>query len=147
MAISAPSSTPGNCSGDTSGSRWIRTLRSPGFVSRSKITASASLASTKTPRTEISVVWSGSDAGERQHGMHQDIGARRAIDLGCVLKLIVADAILAAHEHHRRGHDGIEIAGIVTGAGRDAPMGIAERLRRILHRIDQLRIEMCRLLA
>src|SRR5216683_8274828 len=115
----------------------MRTPGSPGFVSRSKITASASLASTKTPRTEISVVWSGSDAGERQHGMHQDVGAGRAIDLGRVLKLIVADAILAGHEHHRRGHHGIEIAGIVPGARGNAPVRIAERPRGILHRVDQ----------
>ena len=51
--------------------------------------------------------------------MHQDIGAGRAIDLGRVLKFIVADAILAGHEHHRRGHHGVEITGIVTGAGRE----------------------------
>src|SRR6266566_1636091 len=101
MAISAPSSTPGNCSGVTSGSRWIRTLGSPGSSSRSKITASDSLASTNTPRTEISVVLSGCDAGERKDGMQQRVGAGGAIGLRCVLNLVVADTVLAGNEDHR----------------------------------------------
>ncbi len=37
-----------------SGSLWIRTSGSPGFSSRSMITARASLASTKTPRMALS---------------------------------------------------------------------------------------------
>src|SRR5260370_10913533 len=147
MAISAPSSTPGNCSGDTSGSRWIRTLRSPGFASRSKLTASDSLASTKTPRTEISVVLSGCDAGERKDRMHQRVGAGGAVGLGCVLELIVAEAVLAGNEDHRRRHDIGEVAGVVAGARRDAAMAVAERLGRALDGVDQFRVEHRRFLA
>src|SRR6267143_1688673 len=107
----------------------MRTPGSPGFVSRSKITASASLASTKTPRTEISVVWSGSDAGERQHGMHQDIGARRAIHLGRVLKLIVElihdRGVGAAAIHRKRDFTGNDIT---RGIGDDGLADSADRL-------------------
>jgi len=46
--------------------------------------------------------YSGRNAGKCKHGVHQDIGAGRAIRLGCVLELVVADAVLAGHEHHRR---------------------------------------------
>src|SRR6202140_238320 len=147
MAISAPSSTPGNCSGVTSGSRRMRTLGSPGFASRSKITASDSLASTKTPRTEISVVLSGSDAGERKHRMHQRVGAGGAVDLGCVLELVVADTVLAGNEDHRRRHDVGEVAGVVTGARGDAAMAVPERLGGPLDRIDQFWVEHRRFLA
>src|SRR5712675_1869436 len=113
MAISAPPSTPGNCSGDTSGSRWMRTAGSPGFVSRSKITASDSLASTNTPRTENLLWWSGCDAGQRQHRMHQRIGAGGAVGLGGILEFVVADAVLAGHEDHCRRHHIGKIAGVV----------------------------------
>src|SRR5450432_523138 len=115
-----------------SASRLMRTGGSPGLFSRSKISASDPLASTKTPRTDISVVLSGSDAGERQHGMHQNVGAGRAIGLRRVLELVMADAVLAGHEHHRRGHDIGGVAGIVTGAGGDAAVAVAERLCRVL---------------
>src|ERR1700688_1841062 len=103
-----------------SASRLMRTGGSPARFSRSKISASDPLASTKTPRTEISVMLLGGDAGKRQHGVHQDVGAGGAIGLGCVLELVVADAVLAGHEHHRRRHDGVEVAGIVAGARSDA---------------------------
>src|ERR1700722_13644248 len=106
--------------------RLMRTAGSPALCCRSKISASDPLASTKTPRTDISVavaiIRSGSDARQRQYGMHQDVGAGRAIDLGRVLQLVVADAVLAGYEHHRRRHHGIEVAGIVAGAGGDAPV-------------------------
>src|SRR5258708_15770674 len=145
--ISAPSSKAGICSDVMSGLRLMRTGGSPDLFSGSKITASDSLASTNSPRTEILRFLSGSDAGERQHRMHQHVGPRRAISLGCVLELVMADAVLARHEHHRRGHDGVEIAGIVAGAGGDAPVRIAECLGGIFHRIDQLCIEMRRRLV
>src|SRR5258707_763347 len=147
MAISAPSSTPGNCSGVTSGSRWMRTLGSPGFSSRSKIKASDSLASTKTP-CKASLPYcpygrlSGRDAGERKHRVHQHVGARRAIGLRGVFELVVTDAILARDKHHRRRNARIQVTGIVAGARRNAPIGIAERRGGILHRIDQSGIEM-----
>src|SRR5437868_2443294 len=110
-----------------SGFRWISTLGSPGFSSRSKITASDSLASTNTPRMAFPQILlirhlSGCDAGQRMHGMHQHIGAGRAISLGRVLEFVVADAVLAGHEHHRRRHHGVEVAGIMAGAGGDAAM-------------------------
>src|SRR5213080_917846 len=139
MAISAPSRISGYCSGLMSGFRWISTLGSPGFSRRSKITASDSLASTKTPRMAfphvlfIKFYLSGCDAGQRQHGMHQHIGARRAIGLGRVLKFVVTDAVLAGHEHHGRRHHGVEVAGIMAGAGGDAAMGKPKHLRGVLH--------------
>src|SRR5271156_4451847 len=105
MAISAPSITRGNWFEVISGSRWMRTLGSPFRSSCSKIKASDSLASTNTPRKvtlRFSVGQSGCDAGERQHRMHQHVGARRAIGLRGVLQLVVADAILAGAENHRR---------------------------------------------
>src|SRR3984957_12326788 len=120
---------------------------SPGFAKRSKMTASASLASTKTPRTEISVVVSGSDAGERQHGMHQGVGAGGAIGLRGILELIVADAVLAGNEDHRRRYDIGEVAGVVPGAGSDAAVGIAERFCRVLDGVDQFWVEDRRRLA
>src|SRR5690348_332832 len=113
------------------GSRCTFTSGSPALRCRSKISASESLASTNTPRTRYlpcffpCVLLSGRDAGERQHGMHQHIGARGAIELGRVFQLIVADAVLAGHEHHCRRHDGGEIAGVVAGARGDAAMAVA----------------------
>src|SRR5438034_5011524 len=147
MAISAPSSTPGNCFGDTSGSRWMRTLGSPGCSSRSKITASDSLASTNTPRTEISVILSGSDAGERKYRMHQCVGAGGAVGLGCVLQFVVADAVLAGNKDHRRWHDAGKVAGVLTGARSDAAVAVAERLGGALDRVDQFWVEHRRFLA
>src|SRR5487761_2050197 len=117
MAISAPSSRAGIWPGVMSASRLTRTAGSPVLFCRSKISASDPLASTKTPRTEISFKLSGSDARERQHGMHQHVGARRAVGLGGVLELVVADAVLAGHAFHRGGILRIEVAGVVTGAG------------------------------
>src|SRR3981081_3899027 len=100
----------------------MRTGGSPGLFSRAKISASDPLASTKTPRTEFSVMLLRCDARERQHGMHQDVGAGRAIGLSRVLELVMADAVLAGHEDHRGRHHIGEIAGVVTGAGGDAAM-------------------------
>src|SRR5437667_5213299 len=121
MAISAPSSTFGNCADVMSGSRLMRMVGSSAFCSRSKITASDSLASTNTPRkTSLRVshgcfnglfqwfVGLGRNPGKRQHRMHQDVGAGGAIGLGGVLELVVADAVLAGHEHHRRGDARVE---------------------------------------
>src|SRR5436309_2680588 len=123
----------------------MRTSGSPDLCSFSKITASDSLASTKTPRTELSPLFfawrSGRDAGERQHGMHQHVGAGRAIGLRGVLELVVADAVLAGHEHRRRGHHCVEVAGVVAGAGGDAAMRIAELRCGILDRVDEFRVE------
>jgi len=73
-----------------------------------------------------------------QHVMQPDVwrpaGNRPLV---ASLKLLVADAILACNEHHRRGHDGIEIQ------SRDRrPDGIADGESRspgrILHRIDRI---------
>src|SRR5437868_11075836 len=115
----------------------MRTLGSPGSSSRSKITASDSLASTKTPRTEISVILSGRDAGKRKHRMHQRVGAGGAVGLGRILELVVADAVLAGDEDHRRRHDAGEVAGVVAGARSDAAVAVAERPGRALDRLDQ----------
>src|SRR5689334_23647386 len=97
-AIPAPSRMAGYCSGVMSGSRCTRTSGSLDLRKRSKITASDSLASTNTPRTAFPLVVliqrSGRDAGERQHGMHQHVGAGRAIRLRGVFQLIMADAVL-----------------------------------------------------
>src|ERR1700722_16452585 len=152
MTISAPSRIAGIWSAVMSALRLMRMAGSPSLRCRSKISASDPLASTKTPRTDISVclqieAWSGSDARKRQHGMHQNVGARRAIDLRRVFQLVMADAVLAGHEHHCCRHHGIEIAGIMAGAGGDAPVRIAERLGGVLHRVDQSGIEMGRRLA
>src|ERR1700754_644206 len=124
---------PGYLSEFISGSRWIATFGSPGFASRSKMTASDSLASTNTPRTK-NLHWSGCDARQRQYGMHQGIGARCAIGLCGVLELIVADAVFAGHKNHRPRHHIDEIPGVGAGAGRDAAMCITERLRCRLNR-------------
>src|SRR5205085_4611690 len=118
-----------------SGSRWMHTLGSSGFSSRSKIKASDSLASTNTPR-KASLLSFGRDAGDRQHRVHQHVGARGAVGLRRVFQFVVADAVLAGHEHHRRGNTGVEVAGIVTGTGGNPLIGIAERVGGILHRID-----------
>src|SRR5260370_31407471 len=147
MTIPAPSSRAGIWSALMSASRLIRTGGAAALFSRSKISASDPLASTKTPRTAISVILLRRDAGERQHGVHQDVRAGRAIGLRRVLELVVADAVLAGHEHHRRRHDGVEIAGVVTGARGNAPVRIAERLGGVLHRIDQFCIKVRRRLA
>src|ERR1700738_2077937 len=147
MAILAPSSSSGYCSGVMSGSRWMRTSGSPGLVRRSKITASDSLASTKTPCTAFSIVRTrrrrslGSDAGDRQHGVHQGIGASGAVGLRGVLEFVVADAVLAGNEDHRRRHHIGEVAGVVTGAGSDAAVAVAERLGGVLDGVDQLGVE------
>src|SRR3954468_17375221 len=119
-----------------SGSRWMRTSGSPDLCSFSKITASDSLASTKTPRTELSpfllklrtLLNSGRDAGQCQHGMHQHVGAGRAIGLRGIFQLIVADTVLAGNEHHCRRDHRIEVAGVVAGARGDAAVRIAELL-------------------
>src|ERR1019366_9269850 len=123
----------------------MRTPGSPGFVNRSKITASASLASTKTPRTEASGCWIyrrlGRDAGERQHGMHQRVGAGGEVGLRRIVKLVVADAVLAGNEDHRCWYDVGKVAGVVTGARGDAAVAVAKRLGCALDRVDQLRVE------
>src|SRR5882672_7181550 len=147
MTISAPSSRPGICSALISASRLTRTGRSPALFWRSKISASEPLASTKTPRTVFSNSWLRRDAGKRQHGVHQDVGAGGAIGLGRVLEFVVADAVLAGHEHHRRRNFRVQVAGIVARARGDASVGIAERLGGVLHRVDQFWIEMRRRLA
>src|SRR5882757_1005761 len=147
MTISAPSSSSGYCAGVMSGSRWMWTSGSPGFASRSKITASDSLASTKTPRTGFSIVRTRRrrslrrDAGDRQHGVHQGIGAGGAVRLRGVLEFVVADAVLAGNEDHRRRHHIGEVAGVVTGAGSDAAVAVAERLGGVLDGVDQFGIE------
>src|SRR5450759_5011273 len=157
----------------------MRTSGSPGFVSRSKMTARASLASTKTPRIEFSVVISafssevetgsrqenarnqesrapfrfyrngalGRDAGERQYGMHQRVGAGGAIGLSRILQLVVADAVLAGNEDHRCRHHIGEVAGVMTRARGDAAVAIAERPGGAFDRIDQFGIEYRRRLA
>src|SRR6201997_3313201 len=137
MPISAPSSTRGHSSGLKSGLTLILTSGSSGLPSRLNSSAMDSLASTKTPRTALlRCKGSGCDAGQRQHGVQQHIGACRTIGLGGVLELIVADAVLAGHEHHRSRNLGVEVAGVVAGAGSDAAVGIAEHLGRILHGVD-----------
>src|ERR1700694_4575408 len=130
-----------------SSSRLTRTGGSPAWFWRSKISASDPLASTKTPRTENLRKLSGGDAGERQHGMHQGVGAGCAIRLGRILELVVADAVLAGDEDHRSRHDIGEVAGVVTGARGDAPVAVAERLGGALDGVDQPGVEHRRLLA
>src|SRR5258707_11925203 len=95
------------------------------------MTASASLASTNTPRMNSPL--SGRDAGKRQHGMHQGVGAGGAIGLGCVLEFVVADAILAGNEDHRRRHDVGKVAGVVTGARSDAAACVTARPGWVFH--------------
>src|SRR4051794_21781457 len=111
-----------------SGSRWIVTFGSPGFASRSKITASDSLASTNTPRTKFSLR-SGCHAGQRQHSMQQRVGSGGAVGLRGVLEFVVADTVLAGHEDHCRRHDIGKVAGVVACAGGNAAVTVAERLR------------------
>ncbi|GCC45761.1 hypothetical protein chiPu_0029741, partial [Chiloscyllium punctatum] len=79
--------------------------------------------------------------------MHQDVGAGGAIGLRGVFQFVVADAVLAGHEHHRGRHHRVEVAGIMAGTRGDAAMRIAELRCRILDRVDQFRIEMRRRLA
>src|ERR1700730_839236 len=103
-----------------SASRLTCTAGSPALFWRSKISASDPLASTKTPRTDVPllsehdlfgkplhtfpdhahVACSRTDAGERQHGVHQNVGAGGAIGLRGVFEFIVADAVFARHEDH-----------------------------------------------
>ena len=73
--------------------------------------------------------------------MQQGIGARGAVGLRGVLELIVADAVLAGHKNHRRGHHIGEVAGVVAGAGGDAAMAVTKRFGRVLNRIDQFCVE------
>src|SRR5205085_11964498 len=103
-----------------SGSRWMLTLGSSGSSSRSKIKASDSLASTNTPR-KASLLSFRRDAGDRQHRVHQHVGARGAVGLRRVFQFVVADAVLARHEYHRRGNARVEVAGVGTGTGRKPP--------------------------
>src|ERR1700738_5191273 len=141
MTISAPSSNAGICSGLMSASRLTRTGGSPAWFWRSNISASEPLASTNTPRTENLRKLSGGDAGQRQHAMHQCVGAGSAIGLRRILEFVVADAVLAGNEDHRRRHDVGEVAGVVTGAGSDAAVAVAERLGGVLDGVDQLGVE------
>ena len=53
-----------------------------------------------------------------------------------VLALVVADAVDAGREDHRRRRDAREIASVVPGAGDDVAMRIAEMLGRAAHRGD-----------
>src|SRR5579872_1577056 len=116
MPISAPASTFGHSSGLKSGLTLIPTSGSPGLPSRLNSSAMDSLASTKTPRTVLPpLIDSGCDAGQRQHGVQQYIGACGAVRLRGILELIVADAILAGHEYHRGRNPGVEIARIMAG--------------------------------
>src|SRR3981081_595285 len=64
------------------------------------------------------------NAGQRPHGMQQPVGAGGAVGLGRVFQLVVADAVLARHENHRRRNFGVEVAGIVAGAGGDAAIAV-----------------------
>src|SRR5256714_9763200 len=118
----------------------MRIPGSAGFASRSKMTANASLASTKTPRTQFLRLL-GSHPGEREHGMHQRVGAGGAVGLRRVLQLVVADAILAGNEDHCRGHDIGKVAGVMPGAGGDATVTIAERLGGVLDCVDEFGVE------
>src|ERR1700733_16242549 len=114
-----------------SASRLTCTAGSSALFCRSKISASDPLASTKTPRTDIPFVFkirfrSRRHACERQHRVHQNVGAGGAIGLRGVFQFIVADAVLARYEDHGGRNLRIEIAGVVAGAGRNAAMGEAE---------------------
>src|SRR6201987_1868123 len=112
MPMSAPASTAGHSSGLKSGLTLIPTSGSPGLASRLNSSAMDSLASTKTPRTAFPpLMISGCDAGQRQHGVQQHVGARGAVGLGGILKLVVADTVLAGDEEHRGRNFGVEVAG------------------------------------
>src|SRR5450432_1538484 len=72
------------------------------------------------------------------HRLQQDLAAGADIDLGCVLDLVVADAVLAGHEHHRRRRDPADVTGVVARAAHDVHVLVARGLGAAPHRVDQL---------
>ena len=56
-----------------------------------------------------------------EHRLQQDLGASGALFFRGVLRLVVADAIPAGNENHRRGRDARNICCIVAGAGNNFP--------------------------
>ncbi|CPK83082.1 Uncharacterised protein [Bordetella pertussis] len=58
-----------------------------------------------------------------------------------VLDLVVADAVLAGHEDHRRGRDRGHVHRVVAGAGHDVHGRQAAALRAVAHLADQVGME------
>src|SRR5947208_2601948 len=60
-----------------------------------------------------------SRVGPLDHRLQKDLAARPDIGFAGVLDLVVADAVLARHEDHRRRRDARDVAGVVAGAAHD----------------------------
>src|SRR6266567_5325263 len=74
-----------------------------------------------------------SNTSPREHSVQQYIGARLEVLGTGILHLVVADAILAGHEDHRRRRDAREIHCVVRRAAYDLPARKPKHLRRTVH--------------
>ena len=63
--------------------------------------------------------------------------AARSLGRGA-LDLVMADAVVARHEDHRRRRDAVHVAGVVAGARDDVAMCDSRRLRGAAHRLDAI---------
>src|SRR6266550_3090389 len=79
-----------------------------------------------------------SRVGPFDHRLQEDLAARPDVRLGGVLDLVVADAVLARHEDHRRRRHARDVAGVVAGAAHDVHVGVARLFGAAPHRFDQL---------
>src|SRR5438067_6204023 len=79
-------------------------------------------------------------AGSLEHRMEKHVGSGlEVLGLG-VLDLVVADAVLAGHEDHRRRRDAREIHRVVRRAAHDLAARKPKHGRPTLHRIDAVGI-------
>ena len=77
----------------------------------------------------------------REHGVQQDVHARRGVvELG-VLGLVVRDAVAARGEDHRGGRDPGDVVRVVPGLAQDVPVGDAPLPGRVPDQPDAAGIE------
>ena len=73
-----------------------------------------------------------------EHGVEQHIAASGDVFGQRVFDFVVADAVLARHEDHRRRRHPADIAGVVARTAHDVHVRIARLLRPAAYRLDQL---------
>src|SRR5262249_1653405 len=90
----------------------------------------------------VSSVTAGASAiGPRHRGVQQDIGARKRSLEADVFAHIMAHAADARREDHRRGSEGREIVGVVTGLTLHAAPAVAQCRSGFLEERDHVRRE------
>ena len=65
-------------------------------------------------------------ARDFQHGMKQHVAPSGSVGGSCVLNLSVADAVFARNENHAGGCDPGQITGVMSGAGDNIAVAVAE---------------------